>query len=67
MREMHELGLSRTYLRRIFAIQIIGIVAAFLTIWFAIGGLTGAIVAGMICGANAVSLKMLLHLLRRIQ
>ena len=64
---MDDLELSRTYVQGIFAIQIIGLLAAFLTIWIAIGGLTGAIVAGLICGANAVSLKVLLHLIRRIQ
>ena len=64
---MDDLELSRVYVQRVFAIQIIGIVAAFLTIWLAVGGLAGAIVAGLICAANAVSLNVLLHLIRRIQ
>ena len=61
---MSDAVLSKRYLQRVLAIQIVGIVAAFGTIWFAIGGLAGAIVAGLICGINAISVRVLLRLIR---
>ena len=61
---MSDINLPKAYLRRITAIQSLGLAATFLTIWIAVGGLLGATLAGAICGLNAASLHLLLRLVR---
>lgn len=46
-------------------VQVFGIMATFFALCIAKGGLFGVTAAGLMCGANGVSLNLLLRLIRR--